>query len=295
MKLFVTGATGFLGRAVCRLALRRGHEVLALCRDGGASLPAGAIPAHGSLGSIPWTEVEEFEPDAVLHLAWVATPGVYLTSPENDVLLEQSTGFFEKLAAMGVRHVAGVGTCIEYAPSTSPLAEWTSSLGPTFPYSVAKVEASRRLQDIAARCGTAWSWLRVFYPYGEGEAAGRLPSILMRAALAGQKLELRTPDSVKDYIHVEDAASAMLSVLEHGLSGPVNIGTGEGLRILDLAGHILRSLGADPALAVAAAVPAHDPFPITVADTTRLRSTGWMPEVSLHEGLARLGAALSAA
>ncbi len=288
MRIFLTGATGFLGRVFCRTALARGHELLALSRQGTETLPAGAAHAPGTLADVPWDTVTAFRPDAALHLAWIATPGVYLTSPENAALVEHSGRLFERLAAMGTRHISGVGTCIEYAPSTAPLDEHDSPLGPTFPYSQAKVEAARLLETAATHAGVNWSWQRVFYPYGEGEAPGRLPSILMRAALTGQRLELKTPDSVKDYIHVDDAASALLSVLEHGLQGPVNLGTGEGVRIMHLASQILRSLGVDESMAVAANPPASDPFPVTVARTERLRSTGWSPQVSLEEGIDRL-------
>lgn len=288
MRIFLTGATGFLGRAFCQAAVSRGHELLALRRDAYGQDTEQLRWAQGHLGEIPWRSIEGFHPEAALHLAWIATPGVYLQSPENDVLVEQSTALFRGLAAQGVAHISGVGTCIEYASSDGPLDEALSPIEPTSAYARAKVKTSQSLRTLAEAHGRAWSWLRVFYPYGEGEHAGRLPSMLMRLAASDGILALKTPDSVKDFIHVADAAMAMLMVLEHRVSGPVNVGTGEGVRLQDLAMEVARIAGIDCTRVQPDTQPALDPYPTVIANASRLRQTGWKPTVSLKEGLERL-------
>ena len=288
MKILVTGATGFMGRAFCVSAASSGHKVMGLSRTEVAQPAAGYRVVRGSLSDPPWDEIERFAPEVALHLAWIATPGLYLASSENDILVQQSEDFFRGLAQRGVAHLAGTGTCIEYAPSPMPLREDASRLAPAFPYSRAKVETCQRLKALSEAAGTAWTWFRVFYPYGEGEHPDRMPSVLMRKLAAGEELELKTPDSVKDYIHVADAAGAMLAALEYKLTGPVNIGTGTGLRIMDLALAIARCCGSDARLVRSAATPAADPFPITVANTSKLFASGWRPRVELEAGLARL-------
>jgi len=293
MKVFVTGVNGFLGRAFCKVATAAGHDILGLSRSAPDQLPARGRAMRGSLNEIAWREVERFAPDAVLHLAWVATPGVYLHSDENKELLTQSEHLFAGFIKRGIGYVAGVGTCIEYAPSALPLLEETSPLAPGSPYAVSKVETCHRLRSLAEEAGTGWSWLRVFYPYGEGEHRDRLPSTLMRRVAAGETLELKTPDSIKDYIHAHDVARAMLVALEQRLVGPVNIGTGQGMRIEELARAIVRCCGGDMAQVRRAAEPASDPFPVCVADTQKLRAANWRPRITMEEGLARLWESLS--
>jgi nucleoside-diphosphate-sugar epimerase len=293
MKIFVTGANGFIGRAFCRAATERGHEVLGMCRSAGVRLPGDCRTLAGSLAEIPWPDVEAFAPEVALHLAWVATPGVYLNSPENEVQAAQSSDLFRGLIERGVSHVAGTGTCIEYAASTAPLREDDSQLAPAAPYSRAKVDTCRRLQSLADAAQVDWSWFRVFYPFGEGENPERMPSWLMRKLSGGEAVELKTPDSVKDYVHIDDVAAGLLLALEKRVPGAVNIGSGEGVRILDLAREIARIVGADPALVSRANPPSLDPFPVTVADMAKLRSAGWSRRVSLVEGLQRLRASLS--
>lgn len=291
MKIFVTGAAGFVGGHFCREAAQEGHEVLALCR--GDRGPHGCRIARGSLEDLPWDEIEAFEPEAAVHLAWVATPGVYLDSSENERLIDLSAHLFEGLCRIGVEQITAVGTCIEYAPSDRPLNERSSGLAPSFPYSRAKVATAESLREIADAAGVEWSWARVFYPYGPGEHPGRMPTSLFRKFQAGERVELKTPDSVKDYIFIDDLASGLLRVVESGLTGAVNLGSGQGIAICDLAAEIANIAGASRDLVTEADPLADDPFPVTVADVARLKSTGWEPRYSLREGLERLSSALA--
>ncbi len=127
MKILVTGANGFIGSAFCRLALTRGHHIAGIIQPA-RSLPA-EIPAEkmnwlrGTLAEPPWKEIERFQPDVCVHLAWIATPGVYLESPENERYLQWSLALVHGLCSLGVNHIVGAGTCIEYQVSEAPLSE----------------------------------------------------------------------------------------------------------------------------------------------------------------------------
>lgn len=288
MRIFVTGATGFIGRAFCRAALDRGHRLLALCRSADTGLPPEIEFAAGTMADVPWAQVKQFAPDAALHLAWAATPGLYLSSLENEMWLEWSKTWFRGLYEMGVPHIAGTGTCIEYAASTALLNETSSCLKPTFPYSRAKAALFEWLRDAQVNVSAVWTWFRVFYSYGPGEHPDRIGSSLVRHLRAGESVALRTPHSVKDYIFVEDVAFAMCQAIESGLSGPVNVGTGEGISVEELAGQIAELLHADTGLLRHAPELSEDPTPVVIADNRRLRSIGWSPRTSLNEGLQRL-------
>lgn len=285
MNLLVTGGTGFIGAAVVRLALARGHRVAALARTPRPDEAGGALQwLPGTMESPPWELIEHFAPDSCLHSAWIAEPGVYLESPLNEDHLRWSVDFFRRLAALGVPHALGLGTCIEYRITGEPLRE-DGPLEPTFLYARCKDALRRTVETEVAGDGFRFAWGRVFYPYGPGEHPARLCSALARKLRTSETLDLKTPDSTKDYIFIDDLAAAILAVIEHRLSGPVNLGTGEGATVRDIAHTIGRLLGKEH-LVGESATPAPDPLYHVVADAHRLRDEcAWRPAHTLENGL----------
>ena len=202
MRILVTGATGFIGSAFCRLALSHGHEIA------GLMLPTETPPAHvpasermlwlkGTLADLPWAAIERFEPQGCVHFAWIATPGVYLESPENESYLRWSLDLAHRLRSLGTNHIVGVGTCIEYQITNAPLSEAHTPVDPTTLYSRCKNALRETLEAEARRDGWHFCWGRVFYPYGVGEHPARLCSALIQKLRRGEKLVLKTPTARK--------------------------------------------------------------------------------------------------
>lgn len=288
MRLLITGGSGFLGSAVARQALAAGHDVAILSRHpADAAGMKGTVPISGDLAAPPWQAISKFRPESVLHAAWIATPGVYLESPANADWVRWSLAFASRLPDLGVRHLAVLGTCIEYAITGKPLHETETALAPASPYARAKAELHEALTSAFAGAGTGLAWARIFYPYGPHEHPARLASSLLSRVVAGQPITLKTPNSTKDYIHEDDVARALLAVVRAGFQGPINIGTGEGVTVGTLA-RTLAELAGRPDLVVQPADAPRDPLDFVVADASRLHSLGWRPQVALVDGLRRL-------
>jgi len=296
MKILVTGATGFIGSAFAKLALSRGHSI------GGMMRPAETPPKHvpisdrmvwikGTLAELPWREIEAFKPDACIHFAWVATPGVYLESPENENHLEWGLNLARRLKGIGMGQFIGVGTCIEYKITNVPLNEESTPVATTTLYSRCKNALREILEAEARKDGSHFCWGRVFYPYGVGEHPARLCSSIISRLRKSEPVELKTPASQKDYIYIDDLASAWLAVVENRATGSVNLGTGQGVTVREIAQTLARLQGKLDLVRDAAA-PVTDAFPYVVADSSKLRALGWRPAVSLHDGLQRLSATL---
>jgi nucleoside-diphosphate-sugar epimerase len=287
VKLLVTGGSGFLGSAFVQAATARGHQIGMLSRTGRDPRDPQVSVLSGSLADPPWAEIARFAPEACLHAAWIATPGVYLESPENGDWVRWSLEFLHRLPALGVRHLVALGTCIEYQITGQPLREDATTLAPASTYARSKCELHERLRASPSLTDATLAWARIFYPYGNGEHPARLASSLLSRLDRGEEVMLRTPHSVKDYIHADDVATALLSVVERRFNGAINIGTGEGVTIETIARRLAASVGR-PELVKVPEKPVADPLDFVVADAGRLHSLGWRPQVTLAAGLQRL-------
>lgn len=292
MKILLTGATGFIGSAFARIALARGHSVAGLV------LPAEKVPAslaeaphftaiRGSLGDLPWKEVEAYQPETCVHAAWITTPGVYLESPENYKFLEHSVEFLRQIRECGAKHIVALGTCIEYRITHELLSEEHTPIDPTTVYSRCKNELRLKLEDEARRDPFQLCWARVFYPYGPGEHPSRLCSSILTRLTREEKVVLKTPESTKDYIFIEDLAEALLTVTEKHFEGTINLGTGVGVSVREIAKTLSRILGREH-LVEEASETAVDPLGYVVADASRIRGLGWKPAHTIAQGLRAL-------
>ena len=273
MRILLTGAGGFIGSHVARELLRAGHEVHASVREGSDLRRVADLPAlrvhRGPLDQVP------VRPDLLVSLAWIATPGKYLEGPENLDCLRETRSLLSKVECRAV--VAG--TCFEFDTSLGRLRE-DSPVKPTTLYARCKDELRR---EVETRHDSAW--VRFFYQYGPWEDERRLVPAVIRALLKGQEAKVSPGGQRRDFLHVEDVASAVRAVAESRLTGCVNVGSGEAPTVKEIVTTIGEAVGR-PELLRFGAVPYYEGEPmLIVADNAKLRTSGWSPRWGLTEGL----------
>jgi nucleoside-diphosphate-sugar epimerase len=200
-------------------------------------------------------------------------------------LLRASLHLARTLAESGCRRLVVTGSLFEYADATGQVTE-SSPTRPRHLYAASKLALFEALAPYCRLAGMELAWPRLFYQYGPYENPQRLIPVVINALLRGQRAELTPGEQVGDYLHVEDTAAAIGAVARSSVTGAVNIGSGQAVRIRDVALRIGQFLER-PDLIVFGAKPYTPDAPMNlVADTTRLRQqTDWQPRFTLDSGL----------
>jgi nucleoside-diphosphate-sugar epimerase len=229
-------------------------------------------------------EVARLQPEACVHLAWTTTPGSYLVTRENLDWLTWSGQLLSRLPGWGCRRIVGVGTCAEYDADHGYLRESTP-LRPLTLYAACKVALRAIGQQLAAQDGVRLAWARIFHLFGPGEDPRRLVPACIRTLLAGGRFAASSGTQVRDFLHVDDVAGALLSVLESDVEGDVNVCSGRPVQVGALLRLIERTVGGEGAVELGARPPgAWDPA-FLCGDNSRLLGLGWQPRHSLDGGI----------
>ncbi len=293
MRVFLTGATGFIGSHLARRLVGEGCAVTALVRPGAdrgrlADVQDRITLVEGDLLA-PRDFAEALEtaaPDVCVHLAW-RTTGDYLHADENLRLVSASLDLWNMLDAAGCRRVVLAGTCVEYDTSVGHFAE-DSPIRPRTLYAASKQALWLMTEQFARGRGWGAVSAKLFHVYGPGEHEGRLVPRVIRALRAGEPCALTRGDQLRDFVHVEDVAGALWTLARSDLSGPVNVGAATPVAVAEVARELGRLLGRPDLLRFGALPSRADDPPCLCARRGRLHGElGWRPQYDLREGLRR--------
>jgi len=254
MRLFVTGGTGFIGSHFLNAALSAGHEVVALRRSP-ASQPR--IPLEKQPDwlekTMPEVGPEDFAAcDAIVHLAAVGVSPQKATWEELfRVNVAESLRLWLVAAEAGVPRFVICGSCFEYGGSSEryEFIPPDAPLEPVTGYGASKAAASVAARALARERKLALVLLRPFQFFGDGQHDSNFWPSLRAAALEGRDFPMTEGNQVRDYLPVEEVASAFLDAAT-GLSvlpgEPFvrNVGSGKAQTLAKFAEHWWRQWGA---------------------------------------------------
>ncbi|WP_028062364.1 UDP-glucose 4-epimerase GalE [Solirubrobacter soli] len=306
MRLLVTGGAGYIGSIVAQRLIARGDDVTvldSLYRGHREAVPAGAAFIEADLlDADAATRALQGGFDGVVHFAALSLVGESVEHPER-YWRGNVVGALNLLDAMrsaGVRRLVFSSTAATYGEPPVELITEDTPNAPVNAYGNSKLTIDRMLADEARAHGLAAVSLRYFNvagasgPLGEDHtpethliplvlqaAAGKRPSV----AIFGT--DYPTPDgtAVRDYVHVEDLATAHLLALDRAVVGRhdiFNLGSETGNSVREVIEAARRVTGRD-IVAVEEARRPGDP-PRLVASNARARAElGWAPERSLDD------------
>jgi len=288
MRILVTGASGFLGSHALPRLDAAGFEVHALHRAG-ASPAAGAFRWHAVdlFDAVAVAQLlGEIEPTHLLHLAWVTTPGLFWNSPDNERYREASRSLASEFARAGGRRMVAVGSGAEYDWRLGSCIENETPLRPLTPYSRAKDALRQQLAALAEDSDLEFAWARVFWPFGPREHPARLLPSVICALLRGEIASCSEGSQIRDFLYVSDVAEALCAVTESSVTGPINVGSGVGTSVRDLATLAGRQLGRVERIRFGARPTPAGEAPRVVADIARLqKEVGFSPQTRTEAGV----------
>ncbi len=288
--MLVTGARGFLGMQVLKPLVDRSYEVHAVGRADPSQNTSPTVYWHKADLLIP-SQVDKLlhliKPAGLLHFAWDTTPGSYWNSSLNLDWTAATLHLLRMFSAAGGQRAVLAGTSAEYLwGEQEPLDETRTPLLPASLYGTCKNAVREILQSWATLNGISWAWGRIFNIFGPFERDERLIPRVIRTLLSGEALSFDDGRVYRDFLHVADAGEAFAALFASKVSGPINVASGDAVKIRDVISTIATHLGAQHLVRFGAlANNPKDRHPI-VANVKRLHSElGWKASNTLSNRL----------
>lgn len=295
-RFFLTGGTGFLGRAVQRALRARGVSEI----DAPSSSEVDFRDPTATRAAI-----DAASPDIVIHLAArVGGIGANIAAPATLYIenLQLGTNVIEAARGAGVDKTVVVGTVCSY-PKHTPVPFDESSLWTGFPeesnapYGIAKLAQLVHLQANRAQYGQRFAYVLPTNLYGPGDkfhpdVSHVIPALIRKCVLAQEagadEVEVwGTGSASREFLYVDDAADGIIRAAEfYDADEPVNLGADRELLIKELVEVIAELTGFEGRIAWDATKP--DGQPRRSVDASRAREAfGFQATTDFREGLQR--------
>ncbi len=291
----VTGAAGFVGSTVVRRFLTHGYAVHAIVRPGGSLWRINDIRSLIRLHPIGLEDparlrrlMHRIRPWAIVHFA---TYGSYPKQSDVSQMIQTNivgtVNLLSSLTDVAYRHCIVIGSSSEYGKKRKPMTE-DELLEPNNYYAATKAAQTHLSLAFSTSNKKPLVVLRLFNVYGPYEEEGRLVRSVIALALIDKPILLATGKEARDFVHVEDVATACMCILTRkAIVGEIiNLGTGKQTTIEELA-RLIVGLTHSKSEIRKHAYPGR-PWDSThwQADTTKMRRLlRWTPQIPLSAGL----------
>ena len=294
-RVFLTGATGFVGACLARKLADIGCEIHVLLRPKANTWRLQGLEKqiHYHTGDLNDAEplrdvVADIQPAIIYHLA---VHGAYPSQRDSDQIIHTNfLGTWNLLRAcseVDYKVFVNTGSSSEYGYKPNAMRE-TDLLEPSSYYAVAKAAQTLVARHMACADRRPINTFRLFSVYGPHEEPTRLIPTIIERALEGKPLEMVSPDTARDFVYVDDVVEAYLQVGQLTLHcGEIfNIGTGIQSTMRDVVRAVLRATGSKVKVNWGSMPPRPWDTETWVADPSKVRrGLKWTATTSLSQGI----------
>jgi nucleoside-diphosphate-sugar epimerase len=280
MRVLVTGASGFLGKAACARLLSEGHEVVALVRRPG-SAPPGTRAVAGDLTAPATLEaaIADAAPDAVLHLA-AEIASQRSEAKVRAVNVDGTRALLEACSAAGLRPRIVFTSTVVTGDAGGRLLTEDAPLPVITPYGRSKQDG----EQMVMASGLPWVIVRPSHVYGPG--GWYAEELVARLRQPGRFCVIGDGANLWDVVHVDDVVTALMYAMTAAPAGELyHCADDEPITYYDFMALTAQTLGLGAprripqALArVLAGRAAVDAVVRSArSSNVKLRATGWVP------------------
>lgn len=286
MRIFITGGTGFIGKALLGKLKNSKHDLLVLSRNPSNLKAVGNLKfLKGDLSESEKVKkvLTDFKPEIVIHLAWQGIPDYSLDSSMKN--FEYTFELFRICSLLNCKKVIAAGSLWEYGARTGKVSEIMHA-EPYNIFTAVKLSLLNLGREVFKETGTDFFWLRIFYVYGPGQREGSLIPSIINSLKLGLKPEIRNPNAKNDFIYVDDVAEAIISFLtQKAVPGIYNVGSGKLTSIRSILSKISQSYSYS-FQTINTKPRQQDKLGFIRADISKIKSqTGWQPKTKFNDGL----------
>ena len=290
MRIIITGATSMIGVALARQCLSRGHEVLALAREGTPRIDR--LQVCGGL-RVEWADLRTLDNvrgdgkpyDVCFHLAWGGTGKAERDDPTSQEKNIRATLDAVNMARrLGCRSFIGAGSQAEYGPVEGVISADTP-VDPQSAYGMAKLAAGMLSRKLCTQLGMKHIWARIFSVYGPNDNDGTMLNYAIDQFLRGQTAKFSAAVQMWNYLHEEDAGAMFCLLGELDVEPGIYCIANPESAVLRTYIETLRDVfGGDARCEFAPPVPGTAGLNVDMKKT--LDAIGYTPRVSFREGIA---------
>lgn len=304
-KVVVTGGTGWLGGAVVKALLGRGHTVVAadVAVDPAFAALAKVEPALTAV-SVDLADAAGIsallmgvKPDAIVHCAAIVGVANCAVNPAKAyrVNVEGTVNLFEAACLAGIKRVVNVSTEETYGDFRSPVIGEDHPQNPTSIYGATKLASEQIGRVYARQYGMECIDVRTCWVYGPDLPRPRMPKTYIDAALKGQPLHISTGgDLAVDQVYIDDTVQGVVLALEkeHHRFDAYNVATGEAPTVSEVAQIVNAAIpGADIRVDPGPYYPSEGIVSAKkgALDISRARAElGYAPQFSILKGMEKM-------